>query len=214
MSYILDALRKAEQERTFGHTPTLDSIYAPPPSRQRFWPWLLAAVILSNVTVAAVVWWFWRQDLSPAAVATTVSPEVAPAPDEPVIEPAFEPDPVALSAPVSLPSQPITPDPPPEVFEDVPFAPVEIASAPLSTAPDPAVPEWNSLPVEFRQSMPFLNLDIHIYSDDPTKRFVLINSQRYHEGERLAEGPQLEMITVDGVVLSHRGRRFMIGLQQ
>ncbi len=58
-----------------------------------------------------------------------------------------------------------------------------------------------------------LRLDVHVYSDKPRDRFVLINLQKYHEGEQLQEGPVLDEITVDGVVLSLQGQQFLVRSQ-
>lgn len=58
-----------------------------------------------------------------------------------------------------------------------------------------------------------LRLDVHVYAEAPADRFVLINLQKYHEGEQLQEGPVLDAITPEGVVLSYRGERFVVRAQ-
>lgn len=55
-----------------------------------------------------------------------------------------------------------------------------------------------------------LRLELHVYSNRPAERFVFINSHRYREGDRLSEGPQIEEITRDGVVLNQAGNRFVL----
>ena len=57
-------------------------------------------------------------------------------------------------------------------------------------------------------------MDIHVYSDQPDKRFVLINSRRYREGEQLSEGPLVEAITREGAVLRYEGQRFLLSVQR
>jgi general secretion pathway protein B len=57
---------------------------------------------------------------------------------------------------------------------------------------------------------PELRLELHVYSDRPEQRFVFINSRKYREGEVLQEGPSVEQIRADGVVLSQHGRRFLL----
>src|SRR6185437_10330241 len=58
MSYILDALRKAEQKRQIAaKLPTLATIHRQPaavhsPIRLRLWPWVAGAVIVANAGVA------------------------------------------------------------------------------------------------------------------------------------------------------------------
>src|SRR5262245_54691883 len=55
MSYILDALKKAEQSRHPRVVPTVDTVHAPPPPtpRRRWWPWALGGVGLANAAVLA-----------------------------------------------------------------------------------------------------------------------------------------------------------------
>jgi general secretion pathway protein B len=57
-------------------------------------------------------------------------------------------------------------------------------------------------------NIPLLNLDLHVYSAQPAGRFVVINARKYREGEQLTEGPTIERITSNGVVLSSQGQRF------
>ncbi|MEJ2426999.1 MAG: general secretion pathway protein GspB, partial [Candidatus Thiodiazotropha sp.] len=57
---------------------------------------------------------------------------------------------------------------------------------------------------------PPMNIDIHSYDQRPEKRYVLINMQRYHEGDYLEEGPRIISIRTDGVELEHMGARFIL----
>lgn len=87
MSYILDALRKSEQERQRGTTPGLATTHAPPRARKSgraVWPWLLAAALLTNAGV--LVWWLepWKGKAPTGSVAdlrtaTPVPPDKASA---------------------------------------------------------------------------------------------------------------------------------------
>jgi len=54
---------------------------------------------------------------------------------------------------------------------------------------------------------------VHVFSDQPQKSFVLINMRKYREGEKLQEGPQLDEITPEGVILSFSGQRFRLQAQ-
>jgi general secretion pathway protein B len=61
-----------------------------------------------------------------------------------------------------------------------------------------------------RVGLPELKLELHVYSNRPQERVAFINSRKYREGDTLAEGPQVEQITPDGVVLSLRGSKFLL----
>jgi general secretion pathway protein B len=58
--------------------------------------------------------------------------------------------------------------------------------------------------------VPELGLELHVYSDDPARRFVIINGRRYREGATLNEGPVVESITTEGAVLDSQGTRFIV----
>lgn len=240
MSYILDALKKAEQERGVGQVPRLASVQDEPVRRRRGAVWLIGGALLINALVLA--WW-----LRPVAQSKPSHPQSARAARTPVpreMQPA-----VTTAAPVAAltPPQTAPMSPPPPMSTPAP-APMPIAvpteprvqkpalnvprhrltrpvmpereapsDAPIATnTPEPAtssVPLLRDLPADFRASVPPLSLDVHVYAAANAGRFVLINMKKYREGEQLAEGPQLEAITPDGVILSYRGQRFRIARQ-
>jgi general secretion pathway protein B len=55
VSYILDALRKAERERQVATVPTLATVHQPAKAApHRLWPWIVGAVVVANA--AALAW--------------------------------------------------------------------------------------------------------------------------------------------------------------
>jgi general secretion pathway protein B len=215
MSYILDALRKAERERTRGVVPGLDAqqAEAPPLRSRRAWPLWIGFALLVNAVVLG--WLMWPQAESPSApAASAMAPVIAKTPTAPV-------------APV--PVAPAAPTPPTPVAEQSPEVaavpePAPPAAAEPAAIPEPeqsagiaedsaAVPLWNELSPGQRAALPKVTVDVHVYADDPGQRFVLINMRRYMEGERLPEGPTLDTITEDGVILSHNGVRYRLERQ-
>ena len=191
MSYILEALRKAERERALGRAPDLNGA-VPIPARRSIWPWMTGLVIAANTV--ALIWvldqrWHTSPDGALKPSPLTVQPE-----------PLAIPIPARQAVPTAAPKIPSTPKQP---------APARTHETP-STAPVTSIPLLQSLPAEFRRTLSELNLDVHVFNQNPTKRFVLINSRRYREGDSLQEGPVLETITLNGAVFSHRGQRFRI----
>jgi general secretion pathway protein B len=198
MSYILEALRKAERERQRGQAPTLATLSLTAPVRRRSWAgWIIAGLGLGNAALLAFL------------VTQTVlqsNPDSAPALEgkapAPVVMESSRPN-------LSTPRERITvqsPRPPvaEELGERDPPAVREVRSSPE------LAPKLNELPASVRGNLPTLNLDIHVHSRDADKRFVVINGRRYREGERLEEGPLLETVTVDGAVLSQGRQRFQL----
>ncbi len=86
-------------------------------------------------------------------------------------------------------------------------------SVTLAPAPEP-IPPLETLSASARHGIPALNLDIHVHSATPDKRFVVINGRRYREGERLGEGPMLERVTRDGAILRQDGQRFRLSVRR
>ncbi|EGV28472.1 hypothetical protein ThidrDRAFT_3768 [Thiorhodococcus drewsii AZ1] len=58
--------------------------------------------------------------------------------------------------------------------------------------------------------IPAYLMTAHVYDKDPTKRFVVINTLRYREGERTREGFGVERIVPEGAVLSYLGNPFFV----
>ena len=85
---------------------------------------------------------------------------------------------------------------------------------PVAELARPALPVWPQIPSHlFQQLNGSLRLDVHVFSDQPRERFVLINMKKYKQGEKLQEGPQLDEITAEGVILSFRGQQFRLQAQ-
>jgi general secretion pathway protein B len=75
------------------------------------------------------------------------------------------------------------------------------------------LPTISELDLTGANALPDLHLDVHVYATKPSERFVYINMRKYQEGNTLAEGPVLERIRRDGVVLNYRGLRFLLPRQ-
>lgn len=106
MSYILDALKRAESERDRGaipglHAQQLASYDDPDPQTSQTWIWLVAAFALVLVAGATGYWW-WR----------TPTPEAAVVAPKPIAKPAVIDAPVVVAAlPTVATSLPTAPAP-------------------------------------------------------------------------------------------------------
>ncbi|HEV8676167.1 MAG TPA: general secretion pathway protein GspB [Methylomirabilota bacterium] len=136
MSYILDALRKAEQQRRLLRVPTLEDVYAPGPKpRPRVGPWVVALAILVNAAVLAGILHLAAigRGRAPSPVAYSPAAPPAPAGDSPGR--AREPAP-SLAAAVPAPAAST-----PTVRAAAPTAPVHPAPGrPALEPPGPASP--------------------------------------------------------------------------
>ncbi len=104
----------------------------------------------------------------------------------------------------------------PQAASQVPAAPTPSNFAPAlqppATAGQPAggLPLYAQIAAAPGSRLPQLHLDLHVYSRDPRKRFVMINMQKLRQGDSLADGVTVVRIRPDGVVLSYQGRRFLL----
>jgi len=229
MSYILDALKKADQERSLGSVPDLETPHwvVRRTARSYRWVWVVAGLLLVNGVLLAVLLGRDSDEQQPAAEAIVEST---------VAEPASRLDPVPAvpvqgggttvvtrprsmarvvqSAPASPPVQRS-----PQVRSAVP-APVTATadSVPPAAVPEPAatpslrpgVQLWSDLSLEFRSNFTLPRIDVHVYADQPERRFVLVDLQKYREGDTLANGAVIEEILPQGIQVYFQGTRFMI----
>lgn len=81
MSYILEALKKSQQERELGHVPTLETagIFAPDKEEVGRRPWALLAVALAGVAVVIALYAALRAPVLPETPSVQVPPAL-PAP--------------------------------------------------------------------------------------------------------------------------------------
>ncbi len=211
MSYLLDALRKAERERRLGEVPDLGTEIADGTASHGnglpVWVfWLIGVVVAVNLGGMAAMWWVWSAD-PPASASSSAAEEIAPMPASPA-DFAVSADPVERVTPP--PAEPVaraTPEPAP-VAE-----PAEPAPA-LSDRNDDTVPTRRALPAAQQQRLPDLDMNGLLYSSIPGRSFVLINGRRYHQGERTAAGPAVESIDEEGAILNHQGLRFRLPAPQ
>lgn len=221
MSFILDALRKSDAERQRGAAPGLADVrYATRPDRRSIWIPLLAMVLVANIGFMAWQWYGGRTasptplPAEPAAEATV--PQVTPVPvpavralaresesSEPVVAPEVQSD---------FPDAPLTPPMPEPPTAAAPSLPP--VAAPPSASPRfvaaPALPTVEQLIGAGTLDLPLLNLDLLVYNESPSIRFVVINGRKYREGTRLTEGPTVESITPEGAILVDQGQRFTL----
>ncbi|MEY4980465.1 MAG: hypothetical protein RLZZ352_2735 [Pseudomonadota bacterium] len=201
MSYILDALQRAEAERE-RHQPAsaLHSALSaqPQPEAQadtrRTAPPTQRVVLglLAVVMVLLAVWAGW------AVSESTTTPATPPAP-----VPVTSPTPAPVAAPPSTP--PVSPlpaaPPAPPLLAPVP------TPAPAATSP---LRNLTELPAETQAQLPALRLSGATYAQNPALRMLIINGQVVHEGQAIAPGLLLESIGPRHAVLQHQGLRFKL----
>lgn len=77
----------------------------------------------------------------------------------------------------------------------------------------PPAPLLSTLSTAVRASIPQLAVNAHVWSDDPAKRFVMLNGRLYRDGDTVQDGLRLVEVLTDGAELEWRGLRFRVPAQ-
>ncbi|MGA9666895.1 MAG: general secretion pathway protein GspB [Gallionella sp.] len=199
MSYILDALKKSDQQRNLGAPPTLQFAQATMPARKKpsLFYYGLLAVLLLVTGVAIGLLRPWQAEQMPS-----------------------ESEPIAQGSPAMISQQaaPSTMNPSPDIAKNDAH---ETVAAPVRHKPDyPATIAqeqkaiaFDELPVPIQREIPDITVQLHSYSGKPGERLVYINSKKLREGDSLMPGLRLEQITPDGEIFSYKGYRFQHGIR-
>ncbi len=229
MSYILDALERAQAQREQGavpglHTPTLDK-RAPRP----FGGMAMALGVAALVLVGLAAGW-WLQADTPNAVPQPLPTAATPATATVLSAAPVAMAPPAATAPVSLPSR-ITPvttvAPMPPESQTTPPSPASasrstaprtpVAQTPsrvTSSPPAPAVadtpPNLDALPPDLRAQIPALRITGAVQAQDPRNSLLLVNGQVLSPGAELAPNLVLERVDAHSAVLRYTDTRFRV----
>ena len=206
MSYILDALAKADADRKGGDTATQAAPHSGAMnSRARSTKWVMVMLVAALAVAGLAVWWA----RSPAPV-----PNNSPTPTTaPVVVTPIAPEPTtALPAQTNAEPLPIlAPKPvlqaPPAKAPATSSPPAQPANATATDVPSPA-----NLPRP-PLGTPALSISGATYSDNPAHRLLIVNGKVVQEGQEAAPGITLEAIGPRSAVFNQGGTRFNINHQ-
>lgn len=239
MSFILDALKKSENARQRQAGPALFEVKVTPP-RRALPVWAMIIGVLLAINVVALSWVLLRHHgvrtqpvtrtapaathvtptrHTPAHTATAVtsagatrglSPAATPA-SNPAAEAKMTPPAPAAGATrrgAGAAAIPAAAQPNPSDFAPaVQPAPAGTGSGARAAG---GLPLYAQIAAAPGNTLPRLHLDLHVYDPNPSKRFVMINMRKLHQGNSLADGVTVVKIRPDGVVLSYQGRKFLL----
>lgn len=230
MSYILDALMRAQQERKNDPLVTVtepSSRQPPADARTLSWSrygWITAVILLLAGFAFQMV---SSQDAAtevPAAITAAQPDSLSRMTDD------AAPDSLAELADESAADYPESSVGPLPSLQDMRLS-MFLQNPPDSTEPPAAMPQPESLPesdlelpietepmlrslkdmpADFRAQFPALTVEVHVYDAKPALRFTRIDGQRYKEGDTLPGGPQIESINEAGIVFRFRGERVLL----
>ena len=225
MSYILDALRRADAERERGAVPSIHAQqFALMPGeddsggRSRLPLWIIGALAIA--LLGALAWILLGREASlplaaqgPPAVTPVAPASVAAAP----LPSATAPSTAAIAASA----------PPPAVAAAAEKADRKPTRKAAAKAPAPATPSpratvatpapdaeekriyaQRDLPDAIRKELPNVTVGGSTYSNNSASRMLMINGQIFHEGDSIAKGLVLQRIRQRSAVFDYKGYRY------
>jgi general secretion pathway protein B len=204
MSYILDALRRADAERERGSVPDLraqplGAASAQEAPRRLTWPWI--AALLAALLIGALAWFLAAPDEPPVALPTAALPAAPP--------------PSAAASPAVSRAAPAEPRAPKPAVTVVATAAPRAASTPAKAEPAASAAEGRiyaqaELPPDIRRQLPPLAIGGSMYSENAANRMLIVNGQLLHENDKPAPEVTLEKIKLKSAVLRFRDYRFEV----
>lgn len=222
MSFILDALKKSEQQRQQNAEQQQVRNRTLSLSSPRSVRWLYFLLTGLMVLVIFFGWWLYRSMEATFAPPIVITPVVS-------TPPATKPPETAQPAPVPrdyAPAQAATvregsseqPLTAPKSRPVDAFTPATLrrASEPVATVVlQPAEPRAaNKLPLyhelsrDLRDRMSPLTISLHFYAKEPARRLVRINGRLLREGDLVEQDLRLVAITPTGATLDYLGKLF------
>ncbi len=225
MSYILDALRKADAQRERDpargiHAQPGRGTIGPQPQRTSPAPWIAVAAL---VGLAAGGWYLFRGAPAPtnatqgaaaqsqAVPVATAPPPAAPSVPAPVLAQAVMPPPVVVAPPMVAAAPPAgVPDRAARMGGRPQLAQPASAASPAPTASQ--APAASSAPAAagLPPDAPKLAITGGVYSAAKAQRMLIVNGQVAMEGADLGSGVTLEEIKPKSAVLRFRGARYSV----
>lgn len=218
MSYILDALKKADAERERAAVPGLHTEATPLaddalPKTLSVTTLAVGVAALALAALGVMGWQLWQHAAPPAPAPAPVPAQPSSPPPMMMTPPMQPPASQPMSAPPQAqPSPPLATDsvkqsPPPQPVASRP------SSTPKSTTPattNTPILRLNELPEEVRRTLPNMVFGGAMYSDVPSKRMLIINGGVFHEGDQPMSGLSLDEIRLKSAVFSYQGQRFSV----
>lgn len=205
MSYILDALKKSERERSVGTIRKLQTPDRVAADASRRTAVVLLLVLVVLIGFLAAMAWIYREPLSMLVSGARPNSPAISADRESRAEAVIDSTRVVESSGVS-PVDPASSTT--DTNASIPGQGSEVQKEPRGNDHGPKA--LAELPEAIASRLPPLDISVLSYSQDPARRFVMIDGQIYKENDQLPDGIRVETIERQRVILSMLSERFYI----
>ena len=214
MSYILDALKKSEQQRGQGKIPDVQTVHSSSLNyrndKRAIWPYILITAVILNL-IAIVYFIVDKNSVEVTSVVenTRIKTEedistLRATPNEEnnnIESPTKTPEKIRTDETVQ-----IKPSPPAPVKKITPA----VITIQNDTQED--IVEYFDLPESTRLQIPTITVSAHVYSSNPVQRSIVINNKFLEEGDYVLDNLILYEITADGAIFYFGDTRFHYGV--
>ena len=231
MSYILEALKKSDQERSKNSVPDLQTLHIPAQLEQSSPRWPYVVIILLLLSLAFVIGWMqpWRQTSPEVTMHTPATSAAEPVVVREVVDQQPAPavaDQDSTQADTAIPEvKQAKPEVERQLEQQEPralaVATVEqqIISANQQEISVPSleiesVPHLSEMPSLVQQAIPDMTFAGHVYSTNAAQRSVIINGHSMGEGDTVIQGLVVEQITSNGIVFNYQDQLFRMEILQ
>lgn len=224
MSYILDALKKSEQERGHGNIPDVQTIHSSSlnyrSEKKAYWPYILIAAVVLNLL--AIIYFIVNRQapeamnastqqenvLTPTITKNDAAPEKTKVNETPAIIINDENKNTATGqAGIDATITTNKNTAPAKETETV-----EIKTREVTAESDSRILEFYELPESIKQNLPSFVISAHVYSTNPLQRSIVINNNFLEEDEYVLDDLILHEITPDGAIFNYKGTLFRYGV--
>jgi len=242
MSYILNALRKSEQERQIQNVDTLENRIQDKAENNAKVPsiWLIVLVVFNLLFVLYFGWSYTKEQNKESKVEPVVAEKPIIIKEEPALKiekevveiaPAVleqKEDPQALSiaeqienkrtkvklvakqkkiAELIVEHKPLVVlvEKKPKEREQAIINTKAIADKQLDD-----FPFLSKLDYEFRRKVPVIDINVYVYAEKESERFIMIAMKKHSSGQEIASGLLLKQIRINSLVVEYKNKVFQI----
>lgn len=227
MSYILDALKKSEQQQGHGTIPSVQTVHTSSlnyrDEKKTYWPYILITAVILNLT--AVVYFIIDKDnvsennllsvqdttvdnIAATHIAATNTETVAPAatPVKQIRNTIIEPEKTLVQATAKPIKKKTIPGKYNESTTPRSNTNTTVYKQPVQVQKN--IIDYYDLPDSIQQQLPTITVSAHVYSSNPLQRSIVINNNFMEEGEYVIDDLILHEITADGAIFDYGETRF------
>lgn len=225
MSYILDALKKSEQERGHGSIPGVQTVHSSSlnyrTEKNTYWPYILITAAILNLL--AILYFIVDKDKASENQTEETQSKVIEnktggnnLQERTTINNTQTVLPKDIKKQTKVKTSITNNQVKQQEIKKHPAAtktPVDEQAITATTgSSNTDVIEFYDLPAPIKLQLPTINISAHIYSSNPLQRNIVINNKFLEEGEYVLDDLILDEITPDGAIFNYHNTRFHYGV--